>query len=155
MNNKEEKIFRIYMCDDVAALGSGYLNRCFDTTVVPLTCMIGGADGELVEKPVRVYKSKDYGFCVLSGGDEVVDFIAELLGDNVYGDPVLPVILDYILFCPDLLSSFATVQWPSIPSAEKSLYTMCQTWLTSFNSMNIESVRPLPQSLTTLQGPLN
>lgn len=155
MKNKQAKTFRMYMCDDLVAMGNGYLNRCFDDIVVPLACIIGGVDGKLLEKPVRVYKSKDYDFCVMAGGDEIVDFLAEIINEDVYGDPVIPVTLNYILFCPDLLSAYAAVQWPSIPSAEKSLYKICKTWLTTPYSMNIEGVRPLPQSLTALQGPIN
>lgn len=154
MKIKPTKTYRVFLCDDVAALGRHYIKRCFNETTVTLSYIVGDANGVVKEKPVRVYKSKDYNFCIMSGGDEVIDCIVDILDEHVYGDPIIPVTINYILFCPTLLSAFASVPGPSTPGAEECLYKICQTWLTFSDSMNIESVRQLTQSLTgTLQGP--
>lgn len=94
----------------------------------------------------------------MAGDDEIVDLVTEILcEDGVVGDPVLPVTLNYILFCPEVLSTFASIPCPCSSGAEKNFYKICQNWLTTSYSMNIESVRQLQQRLTeeTLQGHLN
>ena len=158
MTNEENRTYRMFLCDDVAAMGSRFLTRCFDHTNVKLSYIVGGANGVTKDKLVQVYKSKDYDFCVMAGDDEIVDLVTEVLcEDGVVGDPVLPVTLNYILFCPEVLSTFASIPCPCSSGAEKNFYKICQNWLTTSYSMNIESVRQLQQRLTeeTLQGHLN
>lgn len=62
MTNEENRTYRMFLCDDVAAMGSRFLTRCFDHTNVKLSYIVGGANGVTKDKLVQVYKSKDYDF---------------------------------------------------------------------------------------------